>query len=783
MFDPIKRWKMVENVISTLRKRRLPMFMYPLRNAYSKVARNVDDIAGTKPVNPVSMVALTVFTVLYILAELAFNANLLDAVSSNSSYEEIRVIERVGQSLAALGFTILVVRMMGSIFQNKGAMIISAIITFPVFWVLQYNIVHGYFDNRPNEMKANAQHILYLRQAFGSGHLNLYGLDVDWQEDRTPQEKAMMAIFPALVNYSPSMNKTSQEMAPRLFDEYAGRMVRDRARSQHENEYRQWSSVMRELFERYERETSQYRNVRRELEQKARELHTQYMQVFNQAFDAHDDLSRRFMRNNTQVNRLADFLEENATVALNSQARITSLSQVFTPHNTFLENRIGVMTGVPREHIRYSLTRNWYRCSFTDRNDELVRDVKGFYAQQGKTLPNTRQHIHFVAHTDSGRVLHSQIFDPDRDQRRGMTPRNLEQDMVCQLDIRGPAKRQVALNIMNGIAKSITGISGEPGAGRNDRASISQTGPHYEMYRFFTNQIRNQITLDAFNPLMFHPVLDLGGADRRYTSSSYSYASQIGNVGNFELWNGQRDMFVYYVSRELFNNSDEARQMRSKVGAMVMPGLDYAEFIADPYVQMHMRDRLTSMEFVGMFGLKVLNNVKNEPYYFYPMAIPGLSFEQYQSIYADNIKTGVARNVNYRIDNVRDRLLTESKDRRIALSNITVRDEALHVIWIPFIALTLSLFIALMNVASLAGHYVSMKAGFMAGKVTSTGLVMAILFVPMMLTPSYLDFQMYHAISGVEDQGWLVGIMAHWSLVMLPIFYPIGSLIPFPSLS
>lgn len=149
---------------------------------------------------------LIVLTALYLCFELAFNARLLDLVGGMADADELHHIERYGRSLSGIAVALVVLQIMlsrraklGIAGPSNAKIFVFCGIAAVLTYIALQSLVDSVVESRSAEFRKASTSIVLVQRGLIDGQVELDGLVDKPHLFATPEGKAFLALFPALV--------------------------------------------------------------------------------------------------------------------------------------------------------------------------------------------------------------------------------------------------------------------------------------------------------------------------------------------------------------------------------------------------------------------------------------------------------------------------------------------------------------------------------------------------------------------------------------------------------
>ncbi|MBI3714040.1 MAG: hypothetical protein HY253_13910 [Burkholderiales bacterium] len=149
---------------------------------------------------------MILLTSLYLCFELAFNARLLDVVGGMADADELHHIERFGRSLSGIAVALVVLQIMMSRRAKLGLagpsntkILVFCGIAAVLTYIALQSLVDFVVESRSDEFRKASTSIVLVQRALIDGQVELDGLVDKPHLFATPEGKAFLALFPALV--------------------------------------------------------------------------------------------------------------------------------------------------------------------------------------------------------------------------------------------------------------------------------------------------------------------------------------------------------------------------------------------------------------------------------------------------------------------------------------------------------------------------------------------------------------------------------------------------------
>lgn len=175
---------------------------------------------------------LTITTAIYLLIEFAFNARLLDVVSTITTSKEIENIEKYGRALS--GFAVALVfwgwliekcrsSVTGRIAWVKAILVISlaSLIIVPTVSSLEKRMIDQLVERSNPETRKNSILVTMLQTLLASNKLSMDGFELPKEKLLDPDNKAFLTLYSPLVIYVPRLEKKFSNQKTNISNNYS----------------------------------------------------------------------------------------------------------------------------------------------------------------------------------------------------------------------------------------------------------------------------------------------------------------------------------------------------------------------------------------------------------------------------------------------------------------------------------------------------------------------------------------------------------------------------------
>jgi hypothetical protein len=217
-------------------------------------------------------------------------------------------------------------------------------------------------------------------------------------------------------------------------------------------------------------------------------------------------------------------------------------------------------------------------------------------------------------------------------------------------------------------------------------------------------------------------------------------------------WRGDRNTFNALTRASLAETSPLMDDMHSKLGIRVKPGLSFESFVQSEDVQTRIRKEIGDNESIA----KIIGDgpiLMNQPINYFKIAA---------------LKNHIVKLSNDYLNEIRASVESGSFDSGKAIKSI----------WIPFIAMAISLFMFSLNATLLLVNGLMMPFSKPSMKVRLMTLLFAIMLivgVPMMSPSPFDETEAYSfLLNTLHNSNGLMAYVIDWSMRAQPMLYPLG---------
>jgi len=219
-----------------------------------------------------------------------------------------------------------------------------------------------------------------------------------------------------------------------------------------------------------------------------------------------------------------------------------------------------------------------------------------------------------------------------------------------------------------------------------------------------------------------------------------------------QSWRGDRATFNKLTRESIMKTSPLMTQMDIRLGVRVAPGLSFDEFVRSSSVQKRIRDEVGNNQFVSkLLGEK-----------------PVLMGQPVQAFKTNEMKQYIITLSNDYLNNIRESIQTGDLKS----------GDAIKAIWIPFIAMVLSLFMFSFNaIVLLVQIFTTPFSRSPTGVKSATAVVALVLVIAIPLTSSSQleETQAYtFMMDKLKESQSIMASVVNWGLRAQPLIYPLG---------